>query len=100
MSVNSIGATPTGPLGRKGRSQVEKHSEGDASPSRSRTSRTDSVGFSPEGLALAEQARSAAEGLAPERFAAIEERIANGFYDEPSVAEAVANRILDSGDLD
>jgi anti-sigma28 factor (negative regulator of flagellin synthesis) len=62
--------------------------------------RADSVGFSEEGLALAEQARSLEHSLSPERLEQIESRIASGYYDDPSVAYEVARRLLASGDLD
>ena len=62
--------------------------------------RGDSVGISEEGLALAERARSIEQGLSPERLQQIESRIANGHYDDPSVAHETARRLLASGDLE
>lgn len=56
--------------------------------------RHDGVDVSAEGRALS---RGAA--LTPERIAEVRQRILRGAYDQASVVEAVARRILQSGDL-
>ena len=62
--------------------------------------RGDSVGISPEGLAMAERARNTEQSLSPERLEQIGSRISSGYYDDPSVAHEVARRMLASGDLE
>ncbi len=64
--------------------------------------RADKVEISAEGKALAAQqlqAEERTEGLSPERLEVIRRRMEDGTYDSPQVAEAVARKLLDSGDL-
>jgi len=49
---------------------------------------------------MADKLRSVEKSLSSDRISEIEARIANGFYDDPSVARVVAGRILASGDLE
>ena len=56
--------------------------------------RRDGVEMSAEGRALARGAT-----LTPERIDEVRQRIIQGAYDQASVVEAVARRILHSGDL-
>ena len=61
----------------------------------------DRVELSPEARALAARLEHAGEGeeLTPERIAELRQRIREGVYDSPAVAEEVARRVLESGDL-
>lgn len=61
----------------------------------------DRVELSPEARALAARLEHAGEGqdLTPERIAELRSRIREGVYDSPAMAEEVARRVLDSGDL-
>ena len=61
----------------------------------------DRVEISEKGRALAEASvADAAHGaLSPERLAQINERVEDGTYNTAEVAEEVARRILDAGDL-
>lgn len=62
---------------------------------------SDRVELSPEARALAARLDQAGEGqeLTPERIAALRQRIRDGVYDAPEMADEVARRVLDSGDL-
>jgi hypothetical protein len=92
MSIHKIGSDLVRPLPSKETGPAERKAEGEANGS-ARKARADHVGFSAEGLAMAELAHS-------DRLATVEARIANGFYDDPQVADEVARRLLQSGDLD
>jgi anti-sigma28 factor (negative regulator of flagellin synthesis) len=61
----------------------------------------DRVELSPEARALAARLDQAGEGqeLTPERIAELRQRIREGVYDSPAMAQEVARRVLDSGDL-
>ncbi len=90
------------PLGHTGGAQgaqpgkpVDRTSE--SAPSAPVTRQGDTVQFSPE--ARARLAEASAGGLAPERVAEIRQRILQGAYDTTDVIQAVAERILGSGDL-
>ncbi len=62
--------------------------------------RKDSVELSKQGLArAAELSEETGSGTAAQRAAEIRMRIATAFYDEPTVALEVAQRLSDSGDL-
>lgn len=67
----------------------------------SQVERVDRVEISEEGRALAKASAENAtrETLSPGRLAQINERIGDGTYHTPEVAEEVARQILDSGDL-
>ena len=93
MSIHKIGSDLVRPLPSKETSQAERKAEGESNGSPARKARTDHVGFSAEGLAMAELAQS-------DRLSTVQARITNGFYDDPQVADEVARRLLLSGDLD
>ena len=61
--------------------------------------RTDKVEISDAGRALAARDGDQATGLDPARAARIRGRILSGAYDTLEVVDAVARRLLDSGDL-
>ena len=93
MSIHKIGSDLVRPIPSKSTEQAERKTDGESSGSPARKARGDQVGFSAEGLAMAELAHS-------DRLATIEARIANGFYDDPQIADEVARRLIASGDLD
>lgn len=66
-----------------------------------RSPRRDRVEISEEARALAAQldGGQAATGLPPERIAEIQGKIQRGEYNSPAVAEHVARRLVDSGEL-
>ena len=61
--------------------------------------RSDKVEISDAGRALAARDGDQATGLDPARAARIRGRILSGAYDTLEVVDAVARRLLDSGDL-
>lgn len=75
------------------RSGAKKKETGRRSP------RRDRVEISEEARALAAQLDGAAPGLSPERIAEIQGKIQRGEYNTPAVAEHVARRLVDSGEL-
>lgn len=102
MSINKIGSDIVSSLTARKAERGEKASGGDAPAEESRTApRKDRVELSAEGLARAAEAREAEAtgGLDAARIEEIRDRIRTGFYDDPSVAEAVAYRLAGTGDL-
>lgn len=99
MSIHKIGSDLVRPSPVKAGGPHGRKADRDAAAAQGKPERTDQVGFSAEGLALAEKARLAAGELSGERLESLRQRIAGGFYDDPAVAEEVALRLLDSGDL-
>lgn len=99
MSIHKIGSDLVRPLPERESGAHGRKSGRDVIASSARTERGDQVGFSAEGLALADKAGAAEGSLPSERFEAIRQRIAHGAYDDPAVAEEVARRLLASGDL-
>ena len=70
------------------------------SPTPSSADRSDKVSISDAGRALAARdGDTESVGLDPARAARIRERVLNGAYDTLEVVDAVARRLLDSGDL-
>ena len=88
-------AGPTGVAGRK-----ESQPEPAAVPP-SRPARTDSVEISSAGRALAgaESTEGGAPSLTPERLAELRQRVLEGAYNSVEIADQVARRILDRGDV-
>jgi hypothetical protein len=69
-------------------------------PTPSSVDRSDRVSISDAGRALAARdGGTESVGLDPARAARIRERVLNGAYDTLEVVDAVARRLLDSGDL-
>ena len=62
-----------------------------------RVERSDRVDISSEGRALV---AAEAAGVSPDRIEQIRQRLVSGFYDASQVADEVAQRLLESGDLD
>jgi negative regulator of flagellin synthesis FlgM len=69
------------------------------SPAPSALDRSDKVEISDAGRALAARDGEETRGLDPARAARIRGRILSGAYDTLEVVDAVARRLLDSGDL-
>ena len=99
MSIHKIGSDLIRPFGPKRSEAAERKADGESQDSK-RAERVDQVGFSAEGLALAGLVQNVETDVSAERISNIEARIANGFYEEPEIAEEVARRVLDSGELD
>lgn len=94
MTIDRIGYGSLGPRGTEGPAEAERPGGRDASgASRTTRERTDSVQISSEAREMA------AGGLTPERIEELREKIRDGAYDRPNVAEDVARRILASGDV-
>jgi anti-sigma28 factor (negative regulator of flagellin synthesis) len=70
-----------------------------AAPSTSNQDRADKVEISDAGRALAARGGDASSGLDPARAERIRGRILSGAYDTLEVVDAVARRLIDSGDL-
>ena len=84
----------TGPAGVPGR----KESQPDATSAPARPSRSDSVEISSAGRALA--GTETTDGtLTPERLAELRRRVLEGAYDSTEMADQVARRLLDRGDV-
>ncbi|MFQ5537733.1 MAG: flagellar biosynthesis anti-sigma factor FlgM [Gemmatimonadota bacterium] len=99
MSIHKIGSDlirPSGPGGAEKEDRARRRAK--ASPGEEPQARGDRVELSPEGLARAAQL-DAKEEMDTDRLAEIRSRIQSGFYDSEHVAEAVAGRLLHSGDL-
>ncbi len=99
MSIHKIGSDLVRPLapravGGEERSKARQGDSGDA-----RSARSDEVQISAEGRELAAQASASEPSLSQARIDEIQERISLGHYDEPAVAETVARRMLEGGDL-
>ncbi len=93
----------TGPIRPEAASQPIDLSERDAetrpAPAPAAIDRSDKVEISDAGRALAAREGDQASGLDPARAARIRGRILSGAYDTLEVVDAVARRLLDSGDL-
>lgn len=70
-----------------------------AAPAPSAIDRSDKVEISDAGRALAARDGDQASPLDPARAARIRGRVLSGAYDTLEVVDAVARRLLDSGDL-
>ena|ERR1051325_6991406 len=94
----------TGPIRPETASHTADVSERDSdvrpvSPGPSAIDRSDKVEISDAGRALAAREGDESRGLDPARAARIRGRILSGAYDTLEVVDAVARRLLDSGDL-
>jgi hypothetical protein len=99
MSIHKIGSDlirPSGPNGTRRGSGSSKQAD---TEELRRIERADRVDISAEGRELAAQLVEERNGLTKSRTAVIENRLEQGFYDDPPVAEKVAARLLASGDL-
>ena len=86
MNIGKIGSGFIRPPGEK--SAKVAGDEGKEKSDANGSGRSDQVGISEAGMAFAAKASE------------IEVRIQGGVYNDPAMAEEVARRILDSGDLD
>ncbi len=88
MTISNIGAGFTRSIDAKDAKEADRQGKNGKSGSTVRTEKSDQVGLSAAGLALAAKASE------------VEARITDGVYDDPAMAEEVARRIFDSGDLE
>ncbi|MEP6493436.1 MAG: hypothetical protein ABJF01_12205 [bacterium] len=87
-------STRTSPIDTPDRDSVKS-----VAPTPSSTDRSDKVEISNAGRALAARDGSSPAALDSARTTAIRGRVLNGAYDTLEVVDAVARRLLDSGDL-
>ncbi len=102
MTIRDIGPGLSKPEGPRRLQDKEESAERAAEPSRGSEGRGDRVEISEAGRVLSSRASPLNELLSiqtSERLAQIQERIDSGAYDTPEMAEEVARRLLDSGDL-
>lgn len=99
MSIHRIGSDLIRSQEAKPAPRGKGASAADGSSSESRTDRADRVEISDAGRELAARTLDANGGMTESRRALIEDRISQGFYNDSAVAEKIAHRLLDSGDL-
>jgi hypothetical protein len=98
MSIHKIGSDLVRPLpskGVRGTGSKEKSDGADAP----KAERSDRIEISAEGRELAAQLVEGGQHAERTDYSEIIDRIQSGFYNDPSVAEEVANRLVASGDL-
>ena len=95
MSINRIGSDLVRPPGPNGPTRASDSSNDDGVGEGRKVPRTDRVEISPEGRVLSALAVDSGRPTEAE----LHNRIVSGFYDQPEVAEEVARRILEGGDL-
>ena len=88
MTISKIGSGFIRSLGPKDAREADRNGKDGKQGSPVRSEKSDKVGLSAAGLALAAKASE------------IEARIAGGVYNDPAMAEEVARRLIESGDLD
>lgn len=103
MSIHEIRPDPPRSVPEPASRATESDRVAGVQPAR-RVEWTDRIEISQDARRLAEATASdgpdqAVDGLAPERVAEIRERIRSGFYDSPAVAERVARRMIEWGDI-
>jgi hypothetical protein len=98
MTIHDINSGAIRSGGSHDPKRVDGGGDADEVSSVSRVERVDRVEISEEGRALA-AAAEVGESMSPEHASQINARIADGTYDTAEVAEEVARRILDSGDV-
>ena len=98
MSIHKIGSDLIRPFGPK-RTSAAESTGADSSEDAQRAPKADRVELSREGLELAAQIASEADGLSPAREAQIRERLESGFYNDPEIVDQVAQNLFASGDL-
>lgn len=96
MSINRIGSDPIRPSGTKPSPSGKRASEADG---RSDQPRSDRVEISEAGRELAAKRLEDSGELTESRRTMIQERIARGFYNDESIAESVAERLIESADF-
>jgi anti-sigma28 factor (negative regulator of flagellin synthesis) len=99
MSIHKIGSDLIRPAGGREPVRGSASSEHADSEELRRVDRADRVEISAEGRELAAQLLREGEALTESRAEMIRSRIENGFYNDPSVAQNVAERLLATGDL-
>lgn len=96
MPINRIGSDPIRPSGTKPSPHGKRASEADG---RSDQPRSDRVEISEAGRDLAAKRLENSGEMTESRRAMIQERIARGFYNDGSIAESVAERLIESGEF-
>ena len=105
MKINGIPyelSRPVGPTAGAGGVAGRKESQPEsAAAPQARPARTDSVEISSAGRALAgaESVEGGPASLTPERLAELRQRVLEGAYNSVEIADQVARRILDRGDV-
>lgn len=103
MHIYSKNSGPVRPETNIRTSQAAETAESDAArsvnPTPSSTDRSDKVSISDAGRALAARDGGEAKSLDPARVATIRDRVLSGAYDTLEVVDAVARRLLASGDI-
>jgi len=99
MSIQKIGSDLVRPFGPQGPRGDGSQNRGEAGESVG-GDRADRVDISSAGRELAAQLVDRGGGLSPGRFEEIRARIEGGVYDDASIAEEVASRLFESGDLE
>jgi hypothetical protein len=70
----------------------------DGDRSASETAPTDQVELSPAAAGIADATIPSGE-LSPEALQTIAQKVASGAYDDPAVADRIAGRLLDAGEI-
>lgn len=101
MAIQKIGSDLIRPTGAEGHRDATAAAKPAQTDEVQRVARADRVEISAEGRELAAQmAQGHSEGLSASRMSQIQERIEQAFYERPTIAERIAERLLISGDLD
>ncbi len=102
MSIRSIPTSPYGPqrVTTPGAPAPAKR-DGTASPAPNAAPRHDSVSISDAGRTLSGGSAAAKSGssLSPERVSELRQKVLAGAYNSTHVVDAVAKRLLSSGDV-
>lgn len=99
MSIHKIGSDLVRPLAPRAVDGEERGAERPEDSGEARAARSDKVQISAEGRKLAAQASPSGASRSESGIDEIRARIERGYYDDPEVAEAVAQRLLESGDV-
>ena len=99
MSIQKIASGLVRPLAPRAVDRDERGTERREDSGEARPARSDEIEISAEGRELAAQASASETPGSESRIDEIRARIERGHYDEPGIAEAVAHRMLESGDI-
>ena len=100
MSIHKIGSDLIRPAGSRGPHGTSESSKRADTEEVQRVERADRVEISAEGRELATRLLAQDSTLSKSERASVSARIEDAFYDDHEVAEAVAERLFASGDLD
>lgn len=99
MSIHKVGSGLLRSLAPRVVNGEERGAAPRDEPGDARSARSDEVQISAQGRELAAQASASGASLSQARIDEIRDRIERGHYDEPAVAETVARRMLERGDI-